>query len=38
MPAEFKDFLEHINQLKYADKPDYDVNNYFLLCQKVLHT
>jgi hypothetical protein len=26
MPAEFKEFLEHIDSLKYADKPDYNVS------------
>ena len=25
MPAEFKEFLEHIDSLEYADKPDYNV-------------
>ena len=31
MPAEFKEFLDHIKALEYADKPDYNVRIIFFL-------
>ena len=27
LPSEFKQFLDHIQTLQYADKPDYKVRN-----------
>lgn len=32
LPSDFKQFLEHIQSLSYADKPDYAVNLYFHYC------
>lgn len=29
LPSDFKQFLEHIQSLNYADKPDYTVIDYF---------
>lgn len=32
LPSDFKQFLEHIQSLSYADKPDYAVNLYLHYC------
>lgn len=32
LPSDLKQFLEHIQSLTYADKPDYAVRNIFDLC------
>lgn len=31
LPSDFKQFLEHIQSLNYADKPDYTVIDFILL-------
>lgn len=36
LPSDFKQFLEHIQSLNYADKPDYTVIDYFRMAFFIL--
>lgn len=37
LPSDFKQFLEHIQSLNYADKPDYTVIDYFRMAFFILY-
>ena len=37
LPLDFKEFLDHISQLKYEDKPDYKVKELLLSYFFVIH-